>query len=75
MHWGAAVALSTIDLFWDVDYYFFTFWMGDVYALRDAPLCLLMIIWSPSHVYDLFSAVFVADLYHCYYGLSNRSPC
>lgn len=26
-----------------------------------------MIIWSPSHVYDLFIAVFVANLYHCYY--------
>jgi hypothetical protein len=34
------------------------------------PFVFFMIIWSLSHVYDLFVVAFVADLYHCYYGLS-----
>jgi hypothetical protein len=69
MHWGA-LAASTIDLIRDV---YSIFWEMSLCPPR-CILCFLMIIWSPSHVYDLFVAAFVANLYHCYYGLSSWSP-
>ena len=69
MHWVAALAASTIDLFRDVDYIFSHSGRDMSLRPRDASLCFLMIIWSPSHVYVLFIVVFVTNLYHCYYGL------
>jgi hypothetical protein len=41
MHWGAAPAASTIDLFRDADYLFFflIFWTGDEFMAQDVSLC------------------------------------
>jgi hypothetical protein len=59
-HWGAALAESTTDLSRDFDYIFFYIldWRR-VYALRDAFHFhfFFIIIWFPSHVYDLFVVV------------------
>jgi hypothetical protein len=49
MHW-AALAASTIDLFRDVDSIFSHSGREMSLRLRDASLCFLMIIWSPSCV-------------------------
>jgi hypothetical protein len=72
MRWGAALAASTIDLFRDIDYLFFALWTGDDFTRSEMPpFVFFMIIWSPSHVYDLLVAVFVANLYHRHYRPSN----
>jgi hypothetical protein len=62
MHWGAALAGSITDLSWDSDLFFcFTFWIGDEFTpceMHPFFSFLMIIIWSASHVYDLFVAFF-----------------
>jgi hypothetical protein len=55
MHWGAVLAASITDLFRDIDYLFFSHSGRREMSLRP-PRCIpfFSIIWSLSHVYDLF---------------------
>lgn len=74
-HWVAALAASIIDLSRDIDSYFFSHFGSETSftpcEIHSIFLLFLMIICFPSHVYDLFVAVFVANPCHCYYGRLN----